>query len=76
MDRLFIIGPDCRVGQFPTRYWVRNLAAPEVRVHKTAQKFSGAPAQVLHERVERVEGHLVHECIYEYLYVLVCSPDN
>jgi hypothetical protein len=56
---------------------VRNRAAPEVRVRKTAQKFSGAPAQVLHEKVEmveRVEGRLVHMCIYQYLYVLVCSP--
>jgi hypothetical protein len=53
---------------------VRNQAAPEVQVRKTAQKFSGAPAQahVLHERVERAEGHLVHKCIYQYLYVLVC----
>jgi hypothetical protein len=69
--------PDCRVGQFSTRSWVRNRAAPEVRVRKTAQKFSGAPAQVLHEKVEmveRVEGRLVHMCIYQYLYVLVCSP--
>ena len=28
--------PDCRVGQFSTRSWVRNQAAPEVRVRKTA----------------------------------------
>ena len=67
--------PGCRVGQFSTRSGVRNQAAPEVRVRKTAQKFSGAPAQVLHERVERVEGHLVHKCIYQYLYIFrVCSP--
>ena len=42
---------------------LRNQAAPEVRVRKTAQKYSGAPAQVLHEKVEmaeRVEGHLPH----------------
>jgi hypothetical protein len=55
--------PDCRVGQFSTRSWVRNQAAPEVRVRKTDQKYSGAPAQVLHEKVERaerVEGHLPH----------------
>ena len=58
---------------------MRNQAAPEVRVRKTAQKYSGAPAQVLHEKVERaerVEGHLphlVHMRIYQHLYVLVCS---
>jgi hypothetical protein len=71
--------PDCRVGQFSTRSWVRNQAAPEVRVLKSAQKFSGAPAQVLNEKVkmvERVEEHLVHMCIYQYMYVLVCSPRN
>jgi hypothetical protein len=45
------ICPDCRVGQFSTRSWVRNQAAPEVRVRKTTQKYSGAPAQVLHEKV-------------------------
>jgi hypothetical protein len=72
-------GPDCRVGQFSTRSWVRNQAAPEVRVRKTAQKYSGAPAQVLHEKVERaerVEGHLPHLAhmrIYQHLYFLVCS---
>jgi hypothetical protein len=71
--------PDCRVGQFSTRSWVRNQAAPEVRVRKTTQKYSGAPAQVLHEKVERaerVEGHLphlIHMRIYQHLYVLVCS---
>jgi hypothetical protein len=56
-----------------------HQAAPEVRVRKTAQKYSGAPAQVLHEKVERaerVEGyipHLVHMLIYQHIYVLVCS---
>jgi hypothetical protein len=62
--------PDCRVGQFSTRSWVRNQAAPEVRVRKTAQKYSGAPAQVLHEKVEmaeRVEGHLPHLVHIAYL---------
>jgi hypothetical protein len=39
---------------------VRNQAAPEVRVRKTAQKYSGTPAQVLHEKVERVEGTYNH----------------
>jgi Na+/phosphate symporter len=49
---------------------VRNRAAPEVRVRKTAQKLSGAHVQVLHEKVEMVEGRLVHMCIYQYLCVI------
>jgi hypothetical protein len=75
----YYLNPDCRGGQFSTRSWVRNQAAPEVRVRKTVQKFSVAPAQVLHEKVEmveRVEGHLVPIRIYQYLYVLVFSPRN
>jgi hypothetical protein len=71
--------PDCRVGQFSTRSWERNQTAPEVRVRKTAKNSQVRMLKCSMKTLKWLKGlssHLVHMCIYQYLYVLVCSPRN